>query len=129
MIKPGVKLHPSTVWAVAIPIIFEVFRDHDESVVITSGTDGRHRADSLHYSGMAFDFRTRTVRLDDRMALTASLQGALGEEFDVILEYDHIHIEHDPRRTHEIRSNHPSPHNSMYLLHQAPGGQVARASG
>ncbi len=96
MIKPRVKLHPSTVWAVAMPIIHQVYRDHEETLVITSGTDGRHMEGSLHYVGLAFDFRTRTVHPNDRMALTASLQAALGDEFDVILESDHIHCEYDP---------------------------------
>lgn len=96
MIKPGVQLHPSTVWAVAMPIIFEVFRDYDVSPVITSGTDGRHMPESLHYVGLAFDFRTRHVQPDDRIPLTAALQAGLGEAFDVVLESDHIHVEYDP---------------------------------
>ena len=96
MIKPGVKLHPSTVWAVAIPIIFEIFRDFGVSPVITSGIDGVHSNNSLHYSGRAFDFRTRHVHPDNRLELIASLAAALGEEFDVVLETDHIHIEFDP---------------------------------
>ena len=99
MIKPGVKLHPSTIWAVAMPIVFEVYRDYGEAPVITSGTDGRHMEGSLHYLGLAFDFRTRHVQPDDRMALTASLQAALGDDFDVILEHDHIHVEYDPEDT------------------------------
>lgn len=83
-------------WAVAVPIIFEVYRDFGHSPVITSGTDGRHRADSLHYSGNALDLRIRHIPPEDRVALTASLASSLGEEFDVILEADHIHVEFDP---------------------------------
>ena len=101
MIKTGVKLHPSTAWAVAIPIIFEVYRDFGEAAVITSGTDGRHMEGSLHYCGNAFDFRTRHVQPDDRMALATTLSAALGEEFDVVLESDHIHVEFDPKDPHQ----------------------------
>lgn len=96
MIKPGVKLHPTMAWAVALPIIFEIYRDFDASPVVTSGVDGVHRPDSLHYRGHALDFRTRHVQPDDRMALTAALAAALGDEFDVVLEVDHIHIEFQP---------------------------------
>ena len=96
MIKPGVKLLPATAWAVAIPIIFEVFRDFEAAPVITSGVEGKHMPGSLHYVGKAFDFRIRHVQPDCRIELTAALQAALGDEFDVILEEDHIHIEFQP---------------------------------
>lgn len=96
MIKDGVKLHPATIWAVAMPIIFEVYRDFDVSPVITSGMEGKHSSGSLHYAGLAFDFRTRHVKPDSRFELAARLQAELGEEFDVVLEADHIHIEWDP---------------------------------
>lgn len=95
MIKPGVKLHPQTVWAVAIPIIFQVYRDFGVEPVITSGIDGRHSRNSLHYSGMAFDFRTRHVPPGDLAALVATITQALGDEFDVVLESDHLHVERD----------------------------------
>lgn len=96
MIKPGVKLHPATVWAVAIPVIFEVFRGFEVTPVITSGIDGHHMPGSLHYVGQAFDFRTRHVPAGDQAALVAHLKDALGEEFDVVLESSHVHIEWDP---------------------------------
>ncbi len=65
--------------------------------VITSLLEGTHGAKSLHYRGLAMDFRTReipaiTKKRDcrDRCAL------ALGSEFDVVLEKDHMHVEFDP---------------------------------
>lgn len=96
MIKPGVKLHPTTVWAVAMPIIREVYQDFGYVAVITSGIDGKHSTNSLHYSGMAFDFRTRDVKPVDLPHLFATLGQSLGDNFDVVLEKDHIHIEYDP---------------------------------
>lgn len=96
MIKAGVKLHPSTIWAVAMPVIFEVFRSFGVTPVITSGVDGRHMPESLHYKGLAFDFRTRHVPQGDLAALTAHLSDALGGNFDVVLESDHVHVEFDP---------------------------------
>jgi len=96
MIKPGVRLHPSTAWAVAMPIVREVYRDFGYTAVITSGVDGKHAKNSLHYSGRAFDFRTSNIALGDRIPLAATLSDSLGSEFDVVLENDHIHVEHDP---------------------------------
>ena len=96
MIKHGVKLAKQNVWAVAMPIIFEIYRDFGVTAVITSGTDGLHLPNSLHYSGMAFDFRTRHVPLGQREELAAEVSRALGDNFDVVLESDHLHVEYDP---------------------------------
>lgn len=96
MIKPGVKLHPSTAWAAGMPIVREVFRDFGYTATITSGRDGKHMTGSLHYSGQAFDFRSRDIASADLHHLVATLAEALGKEFDVVLESDHIHVEFDP---------------------------------
>jgi hypothetical protein len=65
--------------------------------VITSGTDGEHMHKSLHYKGLALDFRTRTVPAAQRMKILKSVKAKLGPSFDVILERDHLHIELDPK--------------------------------
>ena len=79
-----------------MPIIREVYRDFGAECVLTSGIDGKHREDSLHYSGQAFDFRTRNVPAADLAHLVATLAQALGDEFDVVLEETHLHVEFDP---------------------------------
>lgn len=101
MIKSGVKLHPSTAWAVGMSIIREVYKDFGYVAVITSGIDGKHRTDSLHYSGNAFDFRTNSVSRSDLHQLVHTIQDALGDNFDVLLEHEgraneHLHVEFDP---------------------------------
>lgn len=71
----------------------------DGKIWITSANDSRHGDDSLHYKNRAFDLRiyniTGLVQFEaelwaERLAL------ALGEDYDVVKEKDHIHIEWDP---------------------------------
>jgi len=71
-----------------------VYREHGEELVVTSTYEGDHSAGSLHYADLAFD-----IRLPKAKATTIALeiQQALGEDFDVVLEPTHIHIEYDPK--------------------------------
>lgn len=62
--------------------------------VITSGRDGSHKVDSLHYEGKAIDLRINHVL----EALKSDIKDFLGPHFDVILEKDHIHVEFDPKQ-------------------------------
>lgn len=66
-----------------------------KELVITSLNDGKHKKDSLHYSGKAADLRI--WELQDPSLFCAELAQALGDDFDVVLERDHIHLEYDPR--------------------------------
>ena len=68
------------------------------ALVITSLNDGRHSWTSLHYSGSAADLRIRHMRTGDAARATEELQAALGIDFDVVLEEDHIHVEYQPKR-------------------------------
>jgi len=74
-----------------------VFGQYGIVPVITSGTDGTHRANSLHYSGDALDFRRRDA---DQAGVTQlvfdGLRYYLGQEYDIVLEPDHFHVEFDP---------------------------------
>ena len=66
------------------------------TVVITSGTDGSHKKNSLHYTGDALDLRISNLTTEQRGKLLAGLLTRLGDNYDVILEPDHIHVEYDP---------------------------------
>lgn len=70
-----------------------------EDPVCTSVTDGAHKTGSLHYRGLAFDLRTRDFPSSDGLILNVAetLRAALGHEWDVIVEADHIHCEWDAR--------------------------------
>ncbi len=62
-----------------------------EDLVITSGTDGQHMANSRHYKGEAVDIRTSNLK--DRAATIGRLKAALGPLFTVLDEGDHLHVQ------------------------------------
>ena len=64
-------------------------------VTITSGNDGMHMKNSLHYKNAAIDIRTCDMRMP--RYTTKMLQTNLGKDFDVIYEKNHIHIEYEPK--------------------------------
>jgi hypothetical protein len=60
--------------------------------------DGKHTAGSLHYSGAAIDVRTRDFPPEALPRLIARIKACLGDDFDVLLETDHIHLEFQPKQ-------------------------------
>ena len=81
-----------------LPELDQVYEEFQTELVITSGKDGVHGKNSLHYEGKAIDLRTWNV-LDN---LVKRIRVQLGAEYDVILEKDHIHIEWDPKHEHVV---------------------------
>lgn len=66
--------------------------------IITSCRDGNHKRGSKHNTGHAIDLRTRHLRGNGTDAIIVTdLATALGAEFDVVLESNHIHVEYDPK--------------------------------
>lgn len=53
--------------------------------------------DSLHYDGLALDFRTRDASLAIRKEIANTAKNILGKDYDVILETTHMHIEYHPK--------------------------------
>lgn len=74
-----------------------VFERLGKDLVITSVTDGKHMTSSRHYSGMAFDARTRELTEEQKRNLVTDAKIALGTQFDVVYEVDHLHVEFDPK--------------------------------
>jgi hypothetical protein len=74
----------------------EVFLDAGQAFTITSITDGIHMEDSLHYQGLAVDFRIRDLSGITPQKMVQLLRAKLGARYDVVLENDHIHMEFDP---------------------------------
>jgi hypothetical protein len=99
-LKPGVSLsvlQPQILLAVIV--VESIWRAYGhKSLVLTSVADGVHRSDSLHYVGNAIDIRTRDLPRSRQELLRTLISQALGAEFDVVLESDHLHIEFDPKR-------------------------------
>ena len=99
LLKPGVRvtgLRPEILLGVVIAE--RVFEEAGADLVVTACVDGKHAAGSLHYVGQAVDLRTRDVAADVRPKLVARLRECLGEDYDVVLETDHIHVEFQPKR-------------------------------
>lgn len=96
--KEGVsisKLEPQLV--LGLLSVYSIFEEHGYDAVVTSVSDGIHRSGSFHYVGCAADLRIRHLGKSDVVTLVKSIRAALGSNFDVVLEVDHIHIEYDPK--------------------------------
>jgi uncharacterized protein YcbK (DUF882 family) len=83
--------------AIACLVVYSVYRDFGYDCVLTSANDGQHGFGSLHYAGLAVDFRTHHVQANDIEPLADTIREALGPQFDVVLEDTHIHVEFQPK--------------------------------
>ena len=98
-IKPGVGvggLRPETLLAIQVFYSCYSVLDKDGEAVITSCTEGKHGRGSRHYVGLAFDGRTRNLDDEQKKTLRDMLKECLTDEYDVVLESTHIHVEYDP---------------------------------
>jgi len=62
-------------------------------MTITSGNDGKHMKNSLHYKNKAIDIRTKDMKYP--IGTTLRIRKILGKNYTVLLEADHIHIEYE----------------------------------
>ena len=77
-------------------VVDEIHKKHGIELVITSTYEGSHCACSYHYANDAYDIRWRPSYGKE---IYEEIKKALGPDFDVVLEGDHIHIEYDPKNT------------------------------
>lgn len=101
-IKPGVDLRAHhDPMGLAIQILAMVYHHYDCDLTITSGCEGVHSGSatrsSLHYTGKALDFRTSNVPMGFMGFIVEEAKAALGPQFDVVEEPDHLHVEFDPK--------------------------------
>ena len=97
-VKPGVSLkHLKPQMLVALTAAELIWWGRGEELVITSGSDGIHAEHSLHYLGYALDFRTHYFDPQVQEWIRDQLASALGDEYDVVLENTHMHVEYDPK--------------------------------
>ena len=98
-IKPGaniegidIRMRPALIYA------DKLWRElgRPEGVTVTCGMDGEHSAGSLHYYGLALDFRTHYFGTVEKMKAANALEHSLGSDYDVIVHGSHIHVEFDP---------------------------------
>jgi len=64
-----------------------------EELVITSTYEGNHSEGSLHYANQAIDIRNSKKPGELRQEIAKRL----GNDYDILLETSHIHIEYDPK--------------------------------
>lgn len=100
-LKGGVDIRGITPECVmGIVVAAQVYESRGVPFVVTSVRDGRHSERSLHYAGTAFDCRLPsryTANPETDKKLRDEIAVALGQQFDVVLEADHIHVEWDPK--------------------------------
>jgi hypothetical protein len=73
-----------------------VWQKYGKKLVITSGLEGKHCKNSRHYLGLALDLRNRDLNKKDLFKILKELNIALGNDYQVLLESDHFHVEYDP---------------------------------
>jgi len=66
--------------------------------VITSAVEGRHMRKSKHYTGEALDYRIYYLTHDEKHDFLENMTEALGDDYDVVMQKDHLHIEYDPKK-------------------------------
>ena len=100
-IKPGVDVRGiGQEILLGAVILSGVFWRHGIPLLITSCRDSKHKDGSLHYIGDAVDIRlpsrfNNTDNID--LKLLGEGRDALSEQYDLVLEADHLHLEFDPK--------------------------------
>ena len=85
---------------VAVIALHAIYQKRGVPLVITAGNDGKHSETSLHYAGTALDFRTSNLPSpsSDGIAIADELSKALGRDYQVLFEGDHLHVAWRPKR-------------------------------
>jgi hypothetical protein len=73
-----------------------VYTNTNIDLMVTAITDSVHSPGSLHYVGYAADLGLPPA--DKIQIVVARLKEALGDEWDVLYEINHIHIEFQPKK-------------------------------
>ena len=100
IIKEGAKIAGLNIAMRPVLMVCEVvFNEHKVPFVITSGLEGTHSAESLHYYGYAIDVRTRNIPESGMLlSIVSRIRDVLALKsyrYQVVLEENHIHIEYD----------------------------------
>ncbi len=109
MIKKGVSLIGlQPVMGIVIAEGRAVYAAHGYAFVITSGLEGTHSRGSLHFVGLAVDFRVNSTQPDwpggvwniplkERQQIRNEIRAAVGAQWDIVLKPNHIHNEFQPK--------------------------------
>ena len=97
-LKEGVKcagMRPEMMLGILVAL--GVYQELGYIMTITSIVDGKHSRTSLHYAGAAVDLRTRHMTEAHKAQAASLIASRLTEDFDVVLEETHIHMEFQPK--------------------------------
>ena len=83
---------------IAIVTINDMLKDYGVDTVITSCNDGTHSSGSLHFIGHAVDIRTWGIQNRLKDIKKRFKQAFPSDEFDFVIEKDHIHLEFQPKK-------------------------------
>ena len=97
-LKPGVIFSPSIYILRALPWVLDAYHFATEikTVWVTSANDSKHMEGSLHFEDRALDFRVWGVDKEQRTEIVEYLRYILSDDYDILDEDDHIHLEYDP---------------------------------
>lgn len=92
----------STQILLAIFLASDIYRNYHKDIVVTSVSEGTrgdkvHSDLSYHYDGYAVDLRTNFFTPSQVNGVVDDIRNALTDEYDVIFEGSHIHIEFNAR--------------------------------
>lgn len=97
-LKDGVDVKGLQPEALLILLIAQpIWDEAGVDLVVTSCLDGKHGPNSFHYKGLALDLRTRDFKSGAAKEAADMLRAYLGRHYDVVLEKDHLHVEHDQK--------------------------------
>lgn len=96
--KDGVKVDGVKIETIELMLFLNTFfvRVLSKDFIVTSCTDGKHMKNSKHYIGYAIDIRTRHLTPRDIITLVSWFKMYHDDEYDMVVEKDHIHVEYDP---------------------------------
>jgi hypothetical protein len=96
-LKPGVMLCGlKAEMAIGLSVVASCYEEFNRKCIVTSGTEGVHSSGSHHYMGLALDFRTRHLSLTETSLIANLCKECLTDQFDVITESTHLHVEYNP---------------------------------
>ena len=78
----------------ALNPIESIYATNGEEAVLTSADGSTHNVGSLHYANDAVDVRMPKKNAGE---VAQELRRRLGKDFDVVVEFDHVHVEFDPK--------------------------------
>lgn len=89
-------LQPEMLWA--LDVCESVWQEIGKNLTVTSTRWGdKHAWKSRHYSGLAVDLRTKDLHEVEIRQVAEMAAERLGDEYDVVVESNHIHVEYDPK--------------------------------